>query len=124
MPRSASAGASSRSATCFNAPRGSPAASARAAAVISESIRIPPHLSLPPLHCPALNIAHGNQMPGRIENETRGDRTMSRGVIGTREQWLKARIELLKAEKEFTRRSDELALQRQELPWVPVNKGY
>jgi hypothetical protein len=48
MPRSASAGASSRRATRFRAPRGSPAASARAAAVISESIRIPPHLSLPP----------------------------------------------------------------------------
>ena len=60
MPRSASAGASSRSATRFNAPRGSPAASARAAPVIRESIRIPTHLSLPPLRLPALNIAHGN----------------------------------------------------------------
>jgi hypothetical protein len=48
MPRSASAGASSRRATRFNAPRGSPAASARAAAVIGESIGIPSHLSLPP----------------------------------------------------------------------------
>ena len=48
MPRSASAGASSRSATRFSAPSGSPAASARAAAVISESIEIPSHLSLPP----------------------------------------------------------------------------
>ena len=63
MPRSARAGASSRRATRFNAPRGSPAASARATAVISESIRlrahfahrfggtnvgIPSHLSLPP----------------------------------------------------------------------------
>jgi predicted dithiol-disulfide oxidoreductase (DUF899 family) len=43
---------------------------------------------------------------------------------GTREQWLTARIESLKAEKELTRRSDEVALRRQELPWVPVNKGY
>jgi predicted dithiol-disulfide oxidoreductase (DUF899 family) len=43
---------------------------------------------------------------------------------GTREQWLKARLELLKSEKELTRRSDELARQRQDLPWVPVNKGY
>ena len=48
MPRSASADGSSRNATRFNAPRRSPAASARAAAVISESIGIPPHLSLPP----------------------------------------------------------------------------
>src|SRR5216110_2885838 len=43
---------------------------------------------------------------------------------GTRKEWLSARIELLKAEKELTRRSDELALQRQELPWVHINKGY
>ena len=43
---------------------------------------------------------------------------------GTREQWLKARLELLTAEKELTCRSDELARQRQKLPWVPINKGY
>jgi predicted dithiol-disulfide oxidoreductase (DUF899 family) len=43
---------------------------------------------------------------------------------GTREQWLKARLELLSAEKELTHRSDEVARQRQELPWVPINKGY
>jgi len=43
---------------------------------------------------------------------------------GTHDQWLKARLELLKAEKGLTRRSDELARQRQELPWVPINKGY
>ncbi len=45
-------------------------------------------------------------------------------MIGTREDWLKARIELLKEEKEFTRRSDELARKRQELPWVRVDKDY
>ena len=49
---------------------------------------------------------------------------MTKHNTGTREQWLKARIELLKAEKELTHRSDELARQRQELPWVPINKGY
>ena len=43
---------------------------------------------------------------------------------GTREDWRKARLELLKAEKELTRRSDELARQRQELPWVRVDKAY
>jgi predicted dithiol-disulfide oxidoreductase (DUF899 family) len=43
---------------------------------------------------------------------------------GTREEWLKARIELLKAEKELTRRSDELAKQRLALPWVRVEKAY
>jgi len=44
--------------------------------------------------------------------------------VGTREQWLKARLELLQAEKELTRRSDELALRRQALPWVRVEQDY
>jgi predicted dithiol-disulfide oxidoreductase (DUF899 family) len=43
---------------------------------------------------------------------------------GTRAEWLAARLELLEAEKELTRRSDELALQRQELPWVRIDKEY
>ena len=49
---------------------------------------------------------------------------MTKHVTGTREEWLLARIELLKEEKEITRRSDELARRRQELPWVPVDKEY
>lgn len=44
--------------------------------------------------------------------------------IGTRAQWMAARLRLLAAEKELTRRSDELARQRQELPWVRVDKEY
>jgi predicted dithiol-disulfide oxidoreductase (DUF899 family) len=44
--------------------------------------------------------------------------------IGTREEWLAARLELLEAEKALTRRSDELTLMRQELPWVRVDKEY
>ncbi len=43
---------------------------------------------------------------------------------GTREEWLAARLELLEAEKALTRRSDELARWRQELPWVRVDKDY
>ena len=43
---------------------------------------------------------------------------------GTREEWLAARLELLEAEKELTRRSDEVARQRRELPWVRVDKEY
>jgi len=31
---------------------------------------------------------------------------------------------LLKAEKELTRRSDELARRRQELPWVRIERDY
>jgi predicted dithiol-disulfide oxidoreductase (DUF899 family) len=44
--------------------------------------------------------------------------------IGTREQHDAARKELLKREKELTRASDELARQRRELPWVPIEKQY
>jgi predicted dithiol-disulfide oxidoreductase (DUF899 family) len=43
---------------------------------------------------------------------------------GTREEWLAARLELLEAEKALTRRSDELAHKRQELPWVRIDKEY
>jgi predicted dithiol-disulfide oxidoreductase (DUF899 family) len=43
---------------------------------------------------------------------------------GTREEWLTARLELLKEEKDLTRRSDELARRRQELPWVRIDKEY
>jgi predicted dithiol-disulfide oxidoreductase (DUF899 family) len=43
---------------------------------------------------------------------------------GTREEWLEARRRLLDAEKEHTRRGDELARERQELPWVRIDKDY
>src|SRR5260370_19017860 len=43
---------------------------------------------------------------------------------GTREEWLAARLELLEAEKALTRRSDALARQRQDLPWVRVDTAY
>src|SRR5260370_447634 len=51
-------------------------------------------------------------------------KTMTKHKTGTREEWLAARLKLLKAEKEFTRKSDELARKRQELPWVPIEKKY
>jgi predicted dithiol-disulfide oxidoreductase (DUF899 family) len=44
--------------------------------------------------------------------------------IATREEWLTARRRLLAAEKEHTRRGDELARMRRELPWVRVEKDY
>jgi predicted dithiol-disulfide oxidoreductase (DUF899 family) len=49
---------------------------------------------------------------------------MTAHKTGAGEEWLAARIELLKAEKEHTRRSDELARRRQELPWVRIDKRY
>jgi predicted dithiol-disulfide oxidoreductase (DUF899 family) len=44
--------------------------------------------------------------------------------IGTREEGLVARLELLEAEKALTRRGDELAQQRQALPWIRMDKPY
>jgi predicted dithiol-disulfide oxidoreductase (DUF899 family) len=49
---------------------------------------------------------------------------MTEHRIGTQEEWQAERDELLKAEKELTRRGDELARKRRELPWVPVEKEY
>ena len=49
---------------------------------------------------------------------------MTKHKTGTRQEWLAERLKLLEAEKELTRRSDELAQQRQALPWVRVDKKY
>jgi predicted dithiol-disulfide oxidoreductase (DUF899 family) len=49
---------------------------------------------------------------------------MTTHKTGTRTEWLSARLELLEVEKELTRRSDEVAQRRQELPWVRVDKDY
>jgi predicted dithiol-disulfide oxidoreductase (DUF899 family) len=49
---------------------------------------------------------------------------MSKHRTGTRQEWLGERLSLLEAEKELTRRSDELAQRRQALPWVRVDKSY
>ena len=49
---------------------------------------------------------------------------MSDHKTGTREEWLAARLELLEDEKELTRRGDEVAQRRQELPWLRIDKEY
>jgi predicted dithiol-disulfide oxidoreductase (DUF899 family) len=49
---------------------------------------------------------------------------MTKHLTGTRNDWLAARLELLEEEKQLTRRSDELARKRQQLPWVRVDKAY
>lgn len=49
---------------------------------------------------------------------------ITRHKIATRDEWLAQRVNLLKAEKALTRQSDELARQRQELPWVKIDKEY
>ena len=48
---------------------------------------------------------------------------MTKHMTGTCKEWLAARLELLKAEKELTRRSDALARQRRELPWFRFVEG-
>jgi predicted dithiol-disulfide oxidoreductase (DUF899 family) len=76
-----------------------------------EPARLNPAAALPALH------RDDGMEPGR-------DSAMSSHRIGTREEWLAARAGLLEREKEFTRTGDELARQRRELPWVPVEKQY
>ena len=49
---------------------------------------------------------------------------MAGHTIGTREEWLAKREELLKREKEHTRLGDEIAQARRDLPWVRVEKDY
>jgi len=49
---------------------------------------------------------------------------MTSHKTGTREEWLAARLDLLTAEKALTRHTDDVARQRQELPWVRIGKQY
>ena len=49
---------------------------------------------------------------------------MTSHKVGTREEWLGARTELLANEKALTRQGDEVARQRRELPWVRLDKDY
>jgi predicted dithiol-disulfide oxidoreductase (DUF899 family) len=49
---------------------------------------------------------------------------MTEHKVGSREEWLAAREQLLTQEKEHTRLGDDLARRRRELPWVPVEKEY
>ena len=49
---------------------------------------------------------------------------MAQHKVGTREEWLAARNALAELENEHNQRSEELARQRQELPWVPVETEY
>jgi predicted dithiol-disulfide oxidoreductase (DUF899 family) len=49
---------------------------------------------------------------------------MPKHNVGTREEWLAARKQLLEREKELTRRNDDLARERLGLPWVRIEKEY
>jgi predicted dithiol-disulfide oxidoreductase (DUF899 family) len=75
----------------------------------------PATLVTPALPPSGASLAHGtNQELGAMTNH----------MTGTPEEALAARLDLLKAEKEHTRRGDELARQRQALPWVRIDKAY
>lgn len=50
--------------------------------------------------------------------------TSSRHKVVSRKEWLAARVDLWKAEKDLTHRSDEIAKRRQALPWVRIDQQY
>src|SRR5689334_25241533 len=54
----------------------------------------------------------------------RGDSQMTEHKVVSKEEWLKARLAHWAAEKEFTRKRDEVTRQRQELPWERVETNY
>src|SRR5258706_1769766 len=60
----------------------------------------------------------------KTSDVTKGKGKMPKHMTGTRQEWLAARLGLLEAEKELTKRSDELAQRRQALPWVRIDKNY
>ena len=49
---------------------------------------------------------------------------MAQHKVATHEEWLAARNQLLAKEKELTRRGDELAAERRNLPWAAIEKEY
>jgi predicted dithiol-disulfide oxidoreductase (DUF899 family) len=49
---------------------------------------------------------------------------MEANKVVSQEQWIAARKELLREEKEFTRLRDRLSQKRRDLPWVRVDKSY
>jgi predicted dithiol-disulfide oxidoreductase (DUF899 family) len=65
-----------------------------------------------------------------LERQEKGEKPMAdhlatkRHPTASAEEWQAARDELLAQEKEHTRRGDELARKRRELPWLPVEKDY
>jgi predicted dithiol-disulfide oxidoreductase (DUF899 family) len=52
------------------------------------------------------------------------DRMLENHKVVSHREWIEARKELLKKEKEFTRLRDQLNQQRRDLPWERVEKSY
>jgi predicted dithiol-disulfide oxidoreductase (DUF899 family) len=59
-----------------------------------------------------------------IADVSEAEKARQQHNIVSQKEWIAARLRLLQEEKELTRRSDALARQRQELPWVRVDKAY
>src|SRR6185437_15952442 len=116
MPRSASAGASSRSATRFNAPSGLPAASARSA---GKRYRVPARWirSLQPKENAMSKMA-------TIGNGRETPQGMKTPQVVSAEKWEAAREKMLVREKEVLRAHDALAAERRRMPWMEVEKAY
>src|SRR5688500_19577242 len=77
--------------------------------------------------CPtrqAMCFAVSSDLKQENEKEASVSSSTTTTRIGTREEWLAAREQLLAREKEHTRLGDEIARQRRELPRVPVEKDY
>jgi predicted dithiol-disulfide oxidoreductase (DUF899 family) len=66
-------------------------------------------------------VHESNTDVSALQGEERG---VTDHRIGTREEWLEARAELLDAEKELTRLGDTLAQRRRDLPWLAVDTDY
>jgi predicted dithiol-disulfide oxidoreductase (DUF899 family) len=62
-------------------------------------------------------------MNAQIETSEINKSLLAHPVV-LREEWIEARKELLKKEKEFTRLRDKLCAESRELPWVKVEKSY
>src|SRR4030088_2348269 len=62
--------------------------------------------------------------PPLARNISANRRLAMQHPVVSQDEWLKARLGLLKDEKALTRRSDEVARRRTELPWVRVDKAY
>src|SRR5918996_4944077 len=81
-----------------------------------------------PCSRPARPLPTARDSPTEMNTFDTKERTMTSQMtehrIGTLEQWLAAREQLLVREKEHTRLGDEIAQQRRELPWVPMVKEY
>ena len=59
-----------------------------------------------------------------MNTETIKETEMEKPNVVSHEQWTQARLELLAAEKEFTRQRDALTHRRMAMPWERIEKNY